>query len=64
VNGDIDFPSQQRFFDILDEKPFAPYLEEGKIDPVSFRFYMDQGHFDSGMKSLEAGFDPIGLPQG
>jgi hypothetical protein len=65
VDGQVNFPGQQGFFNFLDEKALAPHLSQGDIlELVPGGF--NNNHLDSyiGMPGLNLSLHPVGLGQG
>src|SRR5512134_2311049 len=64
MNGEIDFPREQRFLDLLDEKALASDPRQGHVqDHVPRRLYLHDLGFFAG-PALDFELYELGLPQG
>jgi len=62
VDGEVDAPIEQGFFDLLHEEPFPPDLGQWNIqDLVPHRLDLHQGHGEMGMGLDQPLFHPPGL---
>ncbi|MNH09404.1 hypothetical protein D3C79_688580 [compost metagenome] len=65
MHGDVGFVVQQGGFQFLDEQALAADLRQRRVEQlVATADHGHQGHQQTGVGLLEAGFDVFGLPQG